>query len=178
MGRILKGLSRRNIALNLHFVNLDHCDKLNSICITDLRVYGYIFIHDKTYRKYHRPFKRRRKSTGIFLYLNVCLGHDLIFQKLELLGVPGPAKGWFSRYLEGCSQFVELIQNQVSGGVPQGSVYGPVLFIHFTNDLGQYLRTYTNNNRVTLMYTDDMTLLFNSPSSKDLVVNAYAALDK
>ncbi|XP_046688853.1 uncharacterized protein LOC124374736, partial [Homalodisca vitripennis] len=63
-----------------------------------------------------------------------CLGHDLILKKLENLGVRGIENKWFSSYLRGRSQLVEVQHTESSitrsytstpkplaRGVPQGS---------------------------------------------------------
>ena len=62
--------------------------------------------------------------------------------------------------------------SKVIGGVPQGSVLGPMLFIIYVNDLENVL-----SNKATIkLFTDDLKLYssFNIPSS---YVNLQHALD-
>lgn len=127
--------------------------------------------------------------TGILLDFSKafdCLGHNLILQKLESLGVKDTALAWFESYLKGRKQTVEIksmvddtVQNiaskplHIDRGVPQGSVLGPVLFILFTNDMPTYLETLCT----TLMYADDTTLLLAGENSDQLGINSFTALN-
>lgn len=115
-----------------------------------------------------------------------CLGHDLILNKLQNLGIQGTALAWFHSYLKGRKQVVEIKSKQngkiedirseplpMNRGVPQGSVLGPVLFILFTNDLPQYLDACCK----TLMYADDTTLLLSGKNAEQLSIDSYVALN-
>jgi hypothetical protein len=106
-----------------------------------------------------------------------CLGHELLCNKLEDLGVRGLANKWFKSYLKDRSQIVELQHlqsNQVSTyqsspkqmtrGVPQGSVLGPILFILVTNDFPSLMQSQNTN---TVMYADDTTLLINNNTANE-----------
>ena len=99
------------------------------------------------------------------------LSHSVLLEKLKSFGISGTTHDWFSGYLFNRKQFcvVEKCESEVMNitcGVPQGSILGPLLFLIYFNDFENCLK-----NSKMLNFADD-TAIYVHGKSKDTVENA------
>ena len=71
--------------------------------------------------------------------------HGILLSRLsKSFGVQGSAYTWFESYLSSRSQFVQIrdtssSDRQLTSGLPQGYVLGPILYLVYTSPLGAIL---------------------------------------
>jgi retron-type reverse transcriptase len=111
------------------------------------------------------------KCIGIFIDLAKAfdtVSHRILIKKLHHIGIRGIARDWFESYLKNRTQIMKYKDIcsdpiEVSYGVPQGSILGPILFLLYMNDLCCMKLT---NSRI-VSYADDTVLLFSGSTWKE-----------
>lgn len=115
-----------------------------------------------------QAFYDKDAMMGLFLDLSKaydCLNYKILIEKLEKYGLRGNALSWVDSYLSGRSQMVAVAgesgtflshTEEVTMGIPQGSVVGPLLFVIYVNDLRSVVN---RQNHRMICYADDTNLL-------------------
>ena len=86
--------------------------------------------------------------------------HCRFIGKLQSYGIKGKILDWVAAMLSHSSQLVRVNNSfsswqEVTSGIPQGSVIGPLIFVIFINDLPEVI-----NSSELLLFADDMKLLY------------------
>ena len=107
---------------------------------------------------------------GIFVDLQKAFDtveYDILLAKLEHCGIHGLANDWFRSDLSNIKQYVSINGNEsnlafILYGIPQGSVFSPLLFLIYINDLNQAIKFCKVHH-----FADDTNLLhFNKAVAK------------
>ena len=95
--------------------------------------------------------------------------HKCLIKKIEGYGITGNLLRWLENYISNRYQRV-IIRNCLSekgnlkGGVPEGSVLGPLLFLLYINDIAD------NTQSFSRLFSDDTSLLYSSININEIEV--------
>ncbi len=98
------------------------------------------------------------------------VSHSKLIYKLNFYGIQGNTNDWIRSFLSNRTQQVLLDGEssdigEVTSGVPQGTVLGPILFLIFINDLPEYV-----HHSTVRLFADDAILQKEIHSNQDAIL--------
>jgi hypothetical protein len=101
-----------------------------------------------------------------------CVSHNILLSKLEFYSITGNHYRLYKSYLTNRYQTALFYDNstttasswaKIEHPVPHGSVFGPLFFLTFTNDLHKFV----NDKSVPILFADDTSILLSHSNPTD-----------
>ncbi|CAK1585636.1 unnamed protein product [Parnassius mnemosyne] len=123
---------------------------------------------------------RKHVCLGIFIDLKKAfdtVSHSKLLQKLNNIGITGTALDMLASYLANRQQIVQISNyksgpQQITCGIPQGSILGPLLFLTYINNIVNL-----NLSGHLSLYADDTCLFYFAHSIHEIISQAQKDLD-
>ena len=124
---------------------------------------------------------RKELAIGVCLDLSKAfdtVNHEILFDKLYHYVIRGIALDWVKSYFTNRKQFVQFNESysshlNITCGVPQGSILGPLFFLLYINDLGNISTIFK-----FLLFADDTNLFLSHKNPEHLLNLANSELEK